>query len=69
MAEDAEMVATTGREPIPMLLACPSCHAPHLDEGIWATRPHRTHQCQLCGHEWRPALVPTVGVAELPETA
>lgn len=53
-------------EPIPMLLRCASCHFPHVDEGEWAARPHRTHQCQKCGHKWRPANVPTVGVVELP---
>lgn len=69
MADAAEIAATAGPHPIPMLLICPECRETHVDEGIWATRPHRAHQCQHCGHEWRPALVPTVGVAKLPETA
>lgn len=51
--------------PVPMLLACPTCHAQHIDEGGWATRPHRTHLCSACGATWRPALVHTVGVREL----
>lgn len=52
---------------IPMILHCPECSTPHVDEGEWATRIHRTHQCQYpgCGKEWRPANVPTVGVADL----
>lgn len=56
--------------PIPMLLVCPSCGEPHVDreqpEKQWFNPPHRTHQCQTCLHEWRPANVPTVGVQELP---
>lgn len=52
--------------PIPMLLACPVCHARHIDEGVYATKPHRTHVCQSCGMVWRPALVHTVGVDFLP---
>lgn len=68
-------------EPIPMVLYCPVGHL-HLDEGDWASRPHRTHQCQYivrsaefhvaekrCGLEWRPASVPTVGVRALAEEA
>lgn len=48
--------------PISVNLACPECGAPHIDEGEWATRPHKTHQCQSCKHEWRPFEYPTVGV-------
>jgi hypothetical protein len=60
--------------PIPMLLTCPGprldgqgvCGARHLDEGEWATKVHHTHSCQTCGHTWRPAVRPTVGVQFLP---
>ncbi len=54
--------------PIPMLLICPKCCFQHLDEGEWVSRPHKTHLCLSpgCGHAWRPANVPTVGVRELP---
>ena len=52
--------------PIPMLLWCPACHERHVDEGEFATRPHRDHACQYCGLVWRPALVDTVGVRFLP---
>jgi len=55
-----------GDEPIPMLMNCPRCDCPHIDEGEWATRSHKTHQCQQCETEWRPANVPTVGVLTLP---
>lgn len=60
--------------PIPLAMFCPRGHQ-HIDEGEWATRPHKTHQCQqeifggpggevigICGLEWRPAEFPTVGV-------
>lgn len=54
-------------KPIPMLLPCPNpdCKLLHVDEGEWATRPHRTHLCAACGETWRPALVNTVGVVKL----
>jgi hypothetical protein len=49
--------------PVPMVLACPKCGAGHEDVGEWATRPHKTHLCLLCKHEWRPFDYATVGVA------
>jgi hypothetical protein len=59
--------------PIPMRLHCPArlddgtmCGALHVDRGEFATKPHHTHSCQKCGHTWRPAVVPTVGVQFLP---
>lgn len=62
--------AAVGDLPIPMVLRCPSCLAPHIDEGEWATKPHRTHRthlCLKCQTRWRPANVATVGVEFLPE--
>jgi len=53
--------------PIPMLIICPSCYQRHIDEGEFATRPHRVHACQSCGLLFQPALVPTVGVRFLPD--
>lgn len=54
--EDAQPVAVT--------IFCPECSLPHVDEGEWATtRRHKTHQCQDCGHEWRPFPFATVGVS------
>ncbi len=57
-------------------LYCPVCKTRHIDEGEFATKRHHTHACQgyvddngkrrRCGHVWRPALVPTVGVEALP---
>jgi rubredoxin len=52
--------------PIPLLLTCPVCKARHIDEGAFATKVHHTHACQGCGHVWRPAVPPTVGVRHLP---
>jgi hypothetical protein len=54
-------------DPIPMLLFCPDCTTQHIDEphGDWTNPPHRSHECQHCGHIWRPADVPTTGVREL----
>jgi hypothetical protein len=52
--------------PVPMYLTCPKCNERHLDVGLFATKVHHTHTCQKCGLTWRPAVVPTVGVAFLP---
>lgn len=66
--------------PIPMILFCPSCGLQHIDgpdgrkapavgPGIdvvsWTNPPHRSHLCNGCEHIWRPADVPTNGVASL----
>ncbi|MDF3837137.1 hypothetical protein P3W85_29900 [Cupriavidus basilensis] len=32
---------------------------------IWTNPPHRSHLCHGCGHIWRPADVPTNGVASV----
>jgi hypothetical protein len=32
-------------KPMPLVLYCPVGHL-HVDKGEWATRPHKTHQCQ-----------------------
>jgi hypothetical protein len=53
--------------PIPMILHCPECGHQHIDEGEWATRPHKNHLCQFCDHLWKPAIIPTVGVINLSE--
>src|SRR5262249_13103745 len=55
--------------PIDMILFCPQCGRQHIDEPQpeknWDNPPHRSHECQYCGHVWRPADVPTNGVAEI----
>jgi len=55
------------RDPVPMILFCPNCGLQHIDrpEGIWMNPPHRSHLCGGCGHSWRPADVPTTGVADI----
>ncbi len=30
-------------QPIPMIIVCVGCGQQHIDEGAFATRPHRTH--------------------------
>lgn len=49
-------------KPVELILHCPMCHARHVDRGEMAVTNHKTHACQACGHQWRPANVPTVGV-------
>ena len=74
---DAEVAAAIGR-PIDMILHCPECHTQHIDapEHLagdymkemppkWTNPPHRSHLCHRCGHIWRPADVPTNGVAAI----
>lgn len=62
-------------DPIDMILHCPACGLQHVDapsddayDGnppTWTNPPHRSHLCHGCGHVWRPADVPTNGVAEI----
>ncbi len=54
-------------KPIPMVLYCPYCLVQHIDDGEWATKPHRRHLCQNpeCGLRFIPAKVNTFGVREL----
>lgn len=62
--------------PIDMVLHCPACGMQHIDAPDkaqakrgeygweeWDNPPHRSHLCHHCGHIWRPADVPTNGVA------
>lgn len=66
--------------PIKMILFCPACGVQHLDkpdthdeaadkmlagQAPWDNPPHRSHLCHGCGHIWRPADVPTEGVAAI----
>ena len=43
------------------------CAAGHCDASpvAWTNPPHRSHLCHGCGHIWRPADVPTNGVAAI----
>lgn len=65
--------------PIDMILHCPECHVQHIDAAEiplyghnrivpgtdWTNPPHRSHLCHNCGTIWRPADVPTNGVAAI----
>lgn len=53
--------------PLKIRLPCPVCREIHVDDGIWATKPHHTHACQYCGNVWRPAVENTTGVRFLPD--
>lgn len=68
----AQGAAEVPPEPIDMMLYCPTCGVQHIDapdpgEGAhdtpWTNPPHRSHRCGACGCIWRPADVPTNGVA------
>jgi hypothetical protein len=55
--------------PIPLILSCPKCGLLHIDAPDpakdWTNPPHKSHLCHGCGTIWRPADVPTVGVAAI----
>jgi hypothetical protein len=56
--------------PIDMMLFCPKCGLQHIDAPDertpdWTNPPHRSHLCHGCGCIWRPADVPTNGVAAI----
>lgn len=62
------------QRPIDRVLYCPKCGLQHIDaaddphyEGhrVWTNPPHRSHLCGGCGYIWRPADVPTNGVAAI----
>jgi hypothetical protein len=70
IADRLEALGSNVSEPLPMLLFCPRCHLQHLDgpdecTPDWDNPPHRSHLCHGCGCIWRPADVPTVGVAAI----
>lgn len=68
-----EALAQVKEVPIDMVLHCPKCGLQHIDapglhsefdhDHQWTNPPHRSHLCHGCGHIWRPADVPTNGVA------
>lgn len=73
---DHAAVTSVAAAPIPMLLFCPACGLQHIDapepardgEKAWDNPPHRSHKCHACATVWRPADVPTVGVASIQTT-
>lgn len=56
-------------DPVPMVLHCPACGTQHVDapepENNWTNPPHRSHRCGACQTIWRPADIPTTGVAAI----
>jgi hypothetical protein len=54
-------------KPIDMILPCPRCGKLHVDapepENGWTNPPHKSHLCHGCGFIFRPADIPTNGVA------
>ncbi|WP_322083962.1 DUF551 domain-containing protein [Burkholderia sp. BCC1972] len=66
-------------KPLDMQLFCPKCGVQHIDHAepavehehgavefdAWDNPPHRSHLCHTCGTIWRPADVPTNGVAAI----
>ena len=69
-----DRAAQAAEAPIDMVLHCPACGIQHIDyreythgnygrKLDWDNPPHRSHLCRGCGHIWRPADVPTNGVA------
>lgn len=82
-APQAQQPGAAEGAPIDMVLHCPACGLQHIDapepelgpsvDGsgdmpIWSNPPHRSHLCHGCGHIWRPADVPTNGVAAVKTT-
>jgi hypothetical protein len=55
--------------PIDMILYCPRCGTQHIDapepERDWTNPSHRSHLCHFCECVFRPADVPTNGVARI----
>lgn len=73
------MMTSQPTKPVNMVLYCPACGLQHIDAPEdswqsavqpdfpppWSNPPHRSHLCAGCGHIWRPADVPTNGVAAI----
>lgn len=81
LEEREHTIAMVPSASIDMVLHCPKCGMQHVDmpdwdeyeDGdCWKNPPHRSHLCQPenggCGHIWRPADVPTNGVAAVKTT-
>jgi hypothetical protein len=75
LADSVEFAAglqiTSNKVPIviDMILPCPKCGLQHVDapepENGWDNPPHKSHLCHGCGTIFRPADVPTNGVAQI----
>lgn len=81
MVDAANAAPLAAAAPIDMVLHCPACGTQHIDapeereyddarghlrmDCNWTNPPHRSHLCSACEHIWRPADVPTNGVAAI----
>lgn len=68
--EAIQLAELKEQKPIDMVLHCPACGTQHVDAPDertpgWVNEPHRSHLCHNCWHIWRPADVPTNGVAAI----
>lgn len=61
----SEEMPAAAKNPIKMLLWCPSCGTQHVDAELWDNPPHRSHKCHHCFTVWRPADVETEGVRKI----
>lgn len=73
LPQSAAPQADSQPAPIDMVLHCPACFLQHIDAPDertpgWKNEPHRSHLCHGCGYIWRPADVPTNGVAAVKTT-
>jgi hypothetical protein len=79
-ATERQKAVIDGQQPVDMVLHCPKCGMQHIDapewerdvhdmeQGqirTWANPPHKSHLCHGCKTIWRPADVPTNGVAAI----
>lgn len=66
---DQRRESARGEAVLSMILPCPRCRELHVDapepEKGWTNPPHKSHLCHYCGLVWRPADVPTNGVASI----
>ncbi|HXV66927.1 MAG TPA: hypothetical protein VD731_06875 [Nitrosopumilaceae archaeon] len=42
---------------------CPYCNGQHIDEGLYAVKPHKIHLCFHCQKKFKIAK-PTIGIKE-----
>lgn len=68
LLEELDELEDDEAPPTPIVTHCPKCGAQHIDEGEFATKPHRRHICAACETIWQPCARPTVGVGEVDET-
>jgi hypothetical protein len=64
-----DLLQSFADSPVDLLIFCPNCCTQHIDqpqpEKHWDNPPHRSHECQYCGHVWRPSDTYTNGVASI----